>query len=146
MRFPLSPRTLLSLIPFIPLTFAETSRNNTGDQPQGYQFGFTTSNLPLPIVYTCPTPITISPSIPIHYGGPDASGPYYMMFMVHEQLVGATDNEYEKWYTHTEVLQDLNNVRTINNPWMNGTQFIACVWAANGVSGGCQVSQFRGCF
>lgn len=131
---------LLPLLAFLSPASAVTSPNNTGDLPQGYLFGFTTSSLPLPIVNSCPSSLTVSTATALSYGGNDPSSPYYMMFMVREQLLDDNNNLYERYYTHTETLPDMNNVRSLFNPFMNGTQFIACVTSANGVSGGCQVS------
>lgn len=103
---------------------AETTKPNTGPQPQGFLFGFSPTSLILPITYSCPSPLFLSAATSLNYPGPDAQGPYSVVFMVHEQLIDEDDNQYDRWYSHTEVVQDMNNARTLNNPWMNGTQFM----------------------
>jgi hypothetical protein len=133
---------LLSLLPF---TFAETSTPNTGPQPQGFLFSFSQTSLITPITYSCPSPLFLSAATSVNYGGPDATGPYSIVFLVHEQLLDEDGGLYDRYYSHTEKVPDMNNARNLATrvPWMNGTQFIACVWSANGVSGGCQVSAVR---
>jgi hypothetical protein len=131
----------LLLLSTLPLAFAETSKPNTGPQPQGFLFGFSQTSLILPITYSCPSPLFLSAATPLSYNGPDASGPFSIVFLVNEQLLDEDGDQYNRWYSHTEQVADMNNARFLTDrvPWMNGTQFIACAWAANGVSGGCQV-------
>lgn len=113
------------LLSLICVVLAETTQPNTGPQPQGFLFGFNPTSLILPIVYTCPTPLYLSEAIPLDYDGPDAQGPYSVVFMVHEQLIDENDNQYDRWYSHTEVVPDMNDPRLLDIPWMNGTQFMS---------------------
>lgn len=124
----------------LPLIRAETSKPNTGDQLQGFTFGYTTSNLVLPVISTCPTPLTISALNPTNAGGPDPIAPYTMVMFVHEQLMDGAGIAYERIYSRSMNIGDMSQSRQFQHPWMSGTQFIGCVWSQNGVSGGCQVS------
>jgi hypothetical protein len=131
------------LVPFLALrhVLATTSIPNTGDQPQAFLFGFTTSSLILPVTYSCPTPLTLSQLTTTNNpNAPDPSAPYTMVMLVHEQLEDGAGVRYERMYSASMNVGDMSAVKSINHPWMNGTQFIACMWSANGVSGGCQVS------
>jgi hypothetical protein len=124
----------------LPLIRAETSKPNTGDQLQGFTFGYTTSNLVLPVISTCPTPLTISALNPTNAGGPDPIAPYTMVMFVHEQLMDGAGIAYERIYSRSMNVGDMSQSRQFQHPWMSGTQFIGCIWSQNGVSGGCQVS------
>ncbi|RSH92194.1 hypothetical protein EHS25_008609 [Saitozyma podzolica] len=129
------------LVPFLALrhVLATTSTPNTGDQPQAFLFGFTTSSLILPVTASCPTPLTLSQLTTTNNpNAPDPSAPYTMVMLVHEQLEDGAGARYERMYSASMNVGDMSAVKSINHPWMNGTQFIACMWSANGVSGGCQ--------
>lgn len=123
----------------IPLSAAETSTPNTGDQIQAFQFAFSTSSLVLPIVDTCPTPLTVTKVSSTNAQISDPSAPYTLVALVHEQLYDEAGTQYERLYSASLDMGDMSAEQTIFHPWGNGTQFIACMWAANGVSGGCQV-------
>ena len=134
-------RRPLLVIPFlIHFTLATTSTPNTGDQRQAFTFAYTASNLVLPILYTCPTPLSLTQLSPTNAGGPDPVAPYTLVLLVHEQLMDGAGQRYERIYSRSTNVGDMSNLTQINHPWMDGTQFIGCVWASNGVSGGCQVS------
>lgn len=126
----------------IPLSAAETSTPNTGDQIQAFQFAFSASSassLVLPIVYTCPTPFTVTKVSSTNAQISDPSAPYTLVALVHEQLYDEAGIQYERLYSASLDMGDMSAEQTILHPWGNGSQFIACMWAANGVSGGCQV-------
>ncbi|KIR80535.1 hypothetical protein I306_02513 [Cryptococcus gattii EJB2] len=125
----------------IPLSAAETSTPNTGDQIQAFQFAFSASSassLVLPIVYTCPTPFTVTKVSSTNAQISDPSAPYTLVALVHEQLYDEAGIQYERLYSASLDMGDMSAEQTIFHPWGNGSQFIACMWAANGVSGGCQ--------
>ncbi|WWC86891.1 uncharacterized protein L201_001770 [Kwoniella dendrophila CBS 6074] len=128
--------TLLSL--FLPLVSAETSTPNTGDQIQSFLFGFTTNQLVLPITSSCPSPLTLTPLTPTNAHTSDPKAPYTMVTLVHEQLIDDKGKQFERLYSASLDVGDMNELRQISHPWMNGTQFIACIWGSNGASGGCQ--------
>ena len=132
--------TLLFALSFIASCLATDTTPNTGEQHQGFTFGYTTSNLVLPITYTCPTPLTLTQIYPTNDGGPDPVAPYNALFLVHEQLQDGSGKHYERMYARSMNVGDMGSTSTIDHPWMNGTQFIGCIWSSNGVSGGCQVS------
>lgn len=139
-------RLLTPLALLIPPSVAETSTPNTGDQIQAFQFAFTSSNLVLPITYTCPTPLTLTKISSTSAQTSDPSAPYTLVALVHEQLYDGAGTQYERVYSASLDMGDMSTEQTISHPWGNGTQFIACMWAANGVSGGCQVSlNMHGC-
>ncbi|WWC67965.1 uncharacterized protein I206_101884 [Kwoniella pini CBS 10737] len=132
-----------SLIIFIPLflvkVLGETSKPNTGDQIQSFLFGFTESNLILPIISSCPTPISLSTINPIiNSKTSDPKAPYTMITLIHEQLLDDNHIQYERLYSASLNVGDMSKIKEIQHPWMNGTQFIACIWGSNGASGGCQ--------
>ncbi|OXG12774.1 hypothetical protein C366_05589 [Cryptococcus neoformans Tu401-1] len=131
-------RIITSLALLIPPSVAETSTPNTGDQIQAFQFSFTDSTLVLPIVYTCPTPLTLTKISPTNAQTSDPSAPYTLVALVHEQLYDGAGIQYERVYSASLDMGDMSTEQTISHPWGNGTQFIACMWAANGASGGCQ--------
>lgn len=133
-------RIITSLALLIPPSVAETSTPNTGDQIQAFQFSFTDSTLVLPIVYTCPTPLTLTKISPTNAQTSDPSAPYTLVALVHEQLYDGAGIQYERVYSASLDMGDMSTEQTISHLWGNGTQFIACMWAANGASGGCQVS------
>jgi len=108
---------------------AETSSNNTGDQLQAFTFGYTTSNLVLPVIYTCPSPLLITALKPTNAGGPDPSAPYTMIAFVHEQLQDDSGQRYERLYARSMSVGDLGQDRTFSHPWAEGTQFIGCIWS-----------------
>ncbi|WWC59487.1 uncharacterized protein I303_102043 [Kwoniella dejecticola CBS 10117] len=132
----LPPLIHLSTLPGVS---AETSTPNTGDQVQSFLFGFAPqSNLVLPIVPSCPSPLTLSPLTPTNAKTSDPKAPYTMIALVHEQLMDGKGVQYERLYSAGLDVGDMSKVRNIQHPWMNGTQFIACIWGSNGASGGCQ--------
>lgn len=116
---------LALLLSALALVRADTTEPNSGPQPQGFLFGFSQTSLILPITYTCPTPLYLSAATSLSYNGPDAQGPYSIVFMVHEQYINDDDNQVDRWYSHTEKVADMNNARFLTNPWMNGTQFMS---------------------
>jgi hypothetical protein len=129
---------LLYLIPFC---HAATTTPNTGDQLQAFRFGYTTSNsLILPTISTCPTPLALSQLSATNAGGPDPVAPYTMVLLAHEQLEDGAGVVYERMYSKTLDVGTMATTQTFDHPWWNGTQFMGCIWGANGVSGGCQVS------
>ncbi|WVO16553.1 hypothetical protein L204_104232 [Cryptococcus depauperatus] len=128
----------ISLFLLLPPSTAETSRPNTGDQRQAFQFSFTDSNVILPVAYTCPTPLSVFKRSLTNTETDDPKGPYTMVTLVHEQLVDGAGVQYERVYSASLNVGDLSGERDIAHPWGTGTQFIPCMWAANGVSGGCQ--------
>ena len=117
----------------------DTSPNNTGDQLQKFLFSFTSAVPVIPVVSSCPTPLWVSALTSLPAGGPDPQSPYTMVVLAHEQLTNGSGSVTQRTYAHSVVLNDMTYANTVNVPWWNGTQFIACVWANNGVSGGCQV-------
>ncbi|WVR04643.1 hypothetical protein IAU60_001654 [Kwoniella sp. DSM 27419] len=129
---------LLSLASVIPGCFGETTTPNTGDQAQAFFFGFSSSNLVLPVVSPCPTPLSLSPLTSANAATSDPKAPYTMVMLVHEQLLDGAGHQYERLYSASLNVGDMSRRIDIAHPWMNGTQFIACIWASNGASGGCQ--------
>jgi hypothetical protein len=120
---------------------AETSTPNTGDQPQAFTFSFTTSNLILAITPSCPSSMALTQLTTTNNPeSADPQAPYTMVMLVHEQLEDGAGLHYERMYSKSLNVGDMSAVKMIDHPWMNGTQFIGCIWGANGVSGGCQVS------
>ena len=115
----------------LPLTMAETSSPNTGDQLQGYTFayGSNQNHLVLPTIYSCPEPITVSGITPTNNGGPDAIAPYTMIAFVHEQLIDGANQTYERMYARTIDLGNIGSTAGFQAPWMEGTQFIGCLWS-----------------
>ncbi len=118
----------------------ETTTPNTGDQAQGFLFGYNSVPPILPIVASCPIPLPFTPITPTNNGGPDAASPFSVMFLAHEQLLDPSGVWYGKTYAKTTVFDHMDHPQFLNVPFLNGTQFIACVWAANQISGGCQVA------
>lgn len=117
-------RYLAVLSSALALARAVTTEPNSGPQPQGFLFGFSQTSLILPIAYSCPTPLYLSAATSLNYNGPDAQGPYSVVFLVHEQIIDNDGDQLNRWYSHTETVRDMNNPRFLNNPWMNGTQFM----------------------
>ncbi|WVQ83244.1 hypothetical protein IAT38_005383 [Cryptococcus sp. DSM 104549] len=133
------PAPLLSLPLLIPFTLAATSTPNTGDQTQAFQFQFTTDpTLQLPVTYTCPTPLVLPALTTTNAQSSDPKAPYTMVALVHEQLYDGAGVQYARTYSASLNVGDMSATREIAHPWGNGTQFIACMWASNAVSGGCQ--------
>ncbi|WRT64754.1 uncharacterized protein IL334_001688 [Kwoniella shivajii] len=126
------------LLSLLPLIRAETTTPNTGDQIQSFLFGFTNSHLVIPITSSCPTPLTLTPLTPTNAKTSDPKAPYTMVTLVHEQLIDGNGIQYERLYSASLDVGDMSKERSISHPWMNGTQFIACIWGSNGASGGCQ--------
>jgi hypothetical protein len=129
----------------IPLARAVTSEPTTGDQPQAFTFGYPSSPLLnsviLPITPSCPSPLIISALTTTNSPhAADPVAPYSMTMLVHEQLTDGAGKRYERMYARSMDVGNMDAARTIQHPWANGTQFIGCIWASNGVSGGCQVS------
>ncbi|ORY30383.1 hypothetical protein BCR39DRAFT_529562 [Naematelia encephala] len=129
---------VLASLVILPCSIAETSTPNTGDQTQAFTFAYTTSNLVLPITDTCPTPLTLTQLTTTNSGGPDPVAPYTMVLFVHEQLMDGAGIRYERIYAKSVDVGNLASTQDIQHPWMNGTQFIGCIWSSNAVSGGCQ--------
>ncbi|KAK8847421.1 hypothetical protein IAR55_005279 [Kwoniella newhampshirensis] len=129
---------ILNLTFCVSPTLAETSTPNTGDQIQAFLFSYTTSNLVLPITPTCPDPLTLTQLTTTNAKTSDPRAPYTMVLLVHEQLVDGSGMAYERTYSASVGVGDLSHTQEIQHPWGNGTQFIGCIWSANGVSGGCQ--------
>ncbi|OCF45879.1 hypothetical protein I317_00367 [Kwoniella heveanensis CBS 569] len=128
----------LVLVCAIPSTIAETSTPNTGDQVQSFLFGFTESNLVTPVTASCPTPLTLTKLTTTNAKTSDSAAPYTMVMLVHEQLIDGSGRQYERLYSASMNVGDMSQTTQVNHPWMNGTQFIACIWGSNGASGGCQ--------
>jgi hypothetical protein len=124
---------------FTPQVRSETTTSNTGDQRQAFTFGYTTSNLILPTIPACPTPLTLTQLTTTNSGGPDPVAPYTMILLVHEQLIDGGNVTYERMYSKTLDVGTMGSLQSIQHPWWNGTQFVGCIWGSNGVSGGCQV-------
>ncbi|WWD00600.1 hypothetical protein V866_007535 [Kwoniella sp. B9012] len=122
----------------LPMVWAETTTPNTGDQPQSFLFGFTSSHQVLPITPSCPSPLTLSALTPTNEQTSDPKAPYTMITLVHEQLIDSTGIQFERLYSASLDVGDMSKVKDVRHPWMNGTQFIACIWGSNGASGGCQ--------
>ena len=112
--------------------FSETTRTNTGDQTQAFLFGYTNSNLVLPVVDTCPTPMLITKMNPTNAGGPDPASPYTMIAFVHEQLQDGSGATYERIYAKNLSMGDMSKDQLLWHPWGSGTQFIGCIWAVSG--------------
>lgn len=136
--------SLRGLLGLLPTVMATTTTPNTGDQEQGFLFGFPLPDLPnsltLPLIQACPNPLTLSAlSTTNNPYTSDPVAPYTMIMLVHEQLQDGANHSYERIYSRSMNVGDMSGSLDIDTPWMNGTQMIACIWAANGVSGGCQV-------
>lgn len=137
----ISRAQLAVLLAFIELASAETSTPNTGDLPQAFLFSYSTGPLTLPLLPSCPGSLTIPGTSSLTT--PDTSdpiAPYTLTMLVHEQLEDGAGIRYERMYARSQNVGDMSRPWSVNVPWMNGTQMIGCMWAANGVSGGCQVS------
>ncbi|WVF69781.1 hypothetical protein IAT40_004560 [Kwoniella sp. CBS 6097] len=133
-----TPFVSLFLVLAIRPSIAETSVPNTGDQVQSFLFGFTESNLVIPVTSSCPTPLTLTKLTTTNAKTSDPAAPYTMVMLVHEQLIDGSGKPYERLYSASMNVGDMSQTTEINHPWMNGTQFIACIWGSNGASGGCQ--------
>ncbi|WVQ76007.1 hypothetical protein IAR50_005643 [Cryptococcus sp. DSM 104548] len=107
------------------------------DQTQAFQFALTDTPV-LPVAYTCPSPLTVSKTSYSDAKTDDPKAPYSMVALVHEQLYDGAGIQYERVYSATIGLGTLDKATEVAHPWGNGTQFIACMWSANAVSGGCQ--------
>lgn len=97
----------------IPLSAAETSTPNTGDQIQAFQFAFSTSSLVLPIVDTCPTPLTVTKVSSTNAQISDPSAPYTLVALVHEQLYDEAGTQYERLYSASLDMGDMSAEQTI---------------------------------
>ncbi|WVQ98071.1 hypothetical protein IAU59_005193 [Kwoniella sp. CBS 9459] len=133
-----SPLVSLCLVLAFRPAIAETSTPNTGDQVQSFLFGFTESNLVIPVTPSCPTPLTLTKLTTTNAKTSDPAAPYTMVMLVHEQLIDDSGKQYERLYSASMTVGDMSKTTQINHPWMNGTQFIGCIWGSNGASGGCQ--------
>ncbi|KAK4687775.1 hypothetical protein P7C73_g2335, partial [Tremellales sp. Uapishka_1] len=134
---------MFSHIPFFLLLLsrhsrAETSTPNTGDQLQDFSFSFATDTPVLPVISTCPSALYLTSGTPTNAGGPDPVAPYTLVLLVHEQLQDGAGVAYERMYSKSLAVGNLNQGMDISHPWGPGTQFIGCVWSSNAVSGGCQ--------
>lgn len=133
----------------LPLILAETSKNNTGDQPQAFTFGYPSSPLlnsvVLPVTPSCPTPLIISALTTTNNKlVSDPVAPYTLVVLVHEQLTDDAGVHYGRIYARSMGIGNMDTARSLRHPWANGTQFIGCIWSSNGISGGCQVSPHFG--
>ncbi|ODN79681.1 hypothetical protein L202_03611 [Cryptococcus amylolentus CBS 6039] len=108
------------------------------DQIQAFQFALNTALPVLPVTYTCPSPLAVSKTSYSNAKTDDPKGPYSMVALVHELLYDGAGIQYERVYSVTVGLGQLDKMTEVAHPWGNGTQFIACMWSANAVSGGCQ--------
>ena len=125
----LSVAALIATLPATWQVVAETTKPNTGDQVQKFTFGYSTSaSLVLPVLETCPSPLLVGVT-PISGNGPDPTAPYTMVAFVHEQLMDGAGLQYERIYARTMDLGTMGQTKSLAHPWMNGTQFIGCMWA-----------------
>jgi hypothetical protein len=122
------------------LVGATTSDPSAQDAVQGFLFSYSSTNLNLPILPSCPGTLTIPPLGSLSSSeAADPQPPYTFTMLVHEQLMDGAGVRYERMYAKSVDVGSMQNGWSTSVPWMNGTQMIGCMSSGNGVSGGCQV-------
>jgi len=149
---------LLPLLATLSTSFAITTTPNTGDQTNGFLFDYIRSYpAPLPIVESCPAQLQFAP-VTVPFGGAEPAPPFTAMyvsspffssphghlrdtgrggycrsvlilrFLVNEAFIGPNGTVDNRMYTYSTSFTNVKDINAVNLPFMNGTQFMVCMW------------------
>jgi hypothetical protein len=145
---------LVLFVSLVTSVIAVTTTPNTGDQTNGFLFDYVRSYpAALPIVESCPAQLQFGP-VTVPFGGAEPAPPFTAMhvtsllsphppipsdhqkgesvlisrFLVNEAFIGPNGTVDNRMYTYSTSFTDGLQINPVNLPFMNGTQFMVCMW------------------
>lgn len=149
------------LATFITSVVAVTTTPNTGDQTNGFLFDYVRSYpAPLPVIESCPAQLQFGP-VTVPFGGAEPAPPFTAMyvpsffcpapishksmttpkgsvlidrFLVNEAFIGNNGTVNNRMYTYSTSFTNGKEINAVNLPFMNGSQFMVCMWVCTSSS------------